>query len=143
MFYGRRIYETMAAYWPTAADDPNATPVVREYGEAWNATPRIVFSRTLAPDAVRWNSRLAQGSIEEELARLNPSVEGEVEVCGPTLAWSFIERDLIDEYRVVVHPVILGAGTPYLPPLERQLALRLVESHRFSSGAIYLGYART
>src|SRR5947207_9458638 len=61
--YGRRLYEVMAAYWPTAADDPNITPVEREFATIWNAKPKIVFSRSL--ERVDWNSRLVQGDVAE------------------------------------------------------------------------------
>ena len=59
---------------------------------------------------------------------------------GATLAASFIRRGLVDEYRMVVHPVVLGAGTPFFPPLETPIRLRLTESRTFESGVTYLGY---
>ena len=71
------------------------------------------------------------------------SFDGDLDVGGPTLASAFIERGLIDEYRLVVHPVILGAGTPFFPGLDRPTALRLLETRTFASGAMYLGYAAT
>lgn len=63
-----------------------------------------------------------------------------MEVGGPTLAAQFIERGLVDVYRLVVHPVILGAGTPYFPPLASPIKLRHTESRTFASGVMYLGY---
>ncbi len=136
--YGRRLYETMAAYWPHADADPRATPVMREFGRLWNATPRIVFSRTLSE--VRWNSRLASADVATELERIRAEHAGELEVGGPTLAAEFIRRNLVDEYRLVVHPVVLGGGTPYFPPLDRPLRLRPSETHAFSSGAVLRAY---
>jgi dihydrofolate reductase len=137
--YGRGLYETMSAHWPTAESDPSSTEVEREFARIWNRTPKIVFSSTLTE--VAWNSRLVRGDVGEELARLRTEFDGDMEVAGATLAASFIRRGLVDQYDVIVHPVILGAGTPYFPPLENRIPLRLIETHRFTSGVTYLGYA--
>ena len=139
--YGRRIYEVMAGYWPTGESDPASTEPMREFARIWNALPKIVFSRTLA--RVDWNSRLMSGDVEEALSRLRAEFSGDLDVSGPTLAAQFVERGLVDEYGLVVHPVILGSGTPFFPNLERPVGLRLVETHAFGSGAVYLRYAAT
>jgi dihydrofolate reductase len=136
--YGRRLYEVMAAYWPTAESDPEATPAMHDFARIWNPKPKVVFSTTLG--SVDWNSRLAQGDVGEELARLKAEFPGDLSVGGPTLAAQFIQRGLVDEYRLVVHPVVLGAGTPYLPPLPSPIDLELIETRTFASGAVYLGY---
>ena len=136
--YGRRLYELMNAYWPTAGSDPDATPAILDFARIWNDKPKIVFSRTL--DAVEGNSRLVRGDVGEELTKLRTEFDGDLEVGGPTLAAQFIERGLVDEYRLVVHPVILGAGTPFFPALSRPVGLELRETRTFESGAIYLGY---
>jgi dihydrofolate reductase len=136
--YGRRLYELMAAHWPTAGSDPASTPVEREFARIWNATPRIVFSTTLT--SVGPNTRLVRGDVGEVLARLRDEFDGDMDLGGPTLASQFIRRNLVDEYRLVVHPVILGSGLPYLPPLEEPLRLRLVETGTFGSGVTHLRY---
>jgi dihydrofolate reductase len=137
--YGRRMYEMMAAYWPTAANDPATPPVMRDFAASWNAQPKIVFSRTLA--SVAWNSRLAAGEPADELVRLKAEFDGDLEVSGPTLAAEFIRRGLVDEYGLVVHPVILGGGLPFFPGLERPAGLRLTATRTFGSGAVLLRYA--
>ena len=137
--YGRRLYELMAGHWPTAESDPSSTETQREFARIWNAMPKVVFSSTL--ESVEWNSRLARGDVGEELARLRTEFAGDLGVAGPTLASAFIRRGLVDEYRLVVHPVILGAGTPFWPKLDAPIALRLTETHRFESGVLYPGYA--
>ena len=137
--YGRRLYELMSAYWPTAADDPAATETVREFGRLWLSIPKIVFSSTLR--SVEWNSRLVTGDVGEVLARLRAELDGDFEVAGPTLASAFIRRGLVDGYQLVVHPVVLGAGTRYLPPLDAPFHLRLTEARTFKSGVAVLGYA--
>ncbi|MGH2357948.1 MAG: dihydrofolate reductase family protein [Candidatus Limnocylindria bacterium] len=137
--YGRRLYELMSAYWPTAETDPSATTAMVEFARIWNAMPKVVFSSTLA--SVDWNSRLVTGDVGDELASLRAEFDGDLAVGGPTLASAFIRRGLVDEYRLVVHPVILGAGTPFFPQLETSIRLQLTETRRFDSGVVYLGYA--
>jgi dihydrofolate reductase len=129
----------MAAYWPTAESDPSATEVMLDFARIWNPKPKLVFSSTLK--SVDWNSRLVSGDVGKELARLRSEFDGELHVGGPTLAAEFIRRGLVDEYGLVVHPVILGAGTPFFPRLDTPIRLRLTETRRFDSGVIYLGYA--
>jgi len=136
--YGRRLYELMSADWPTADADPAATEATLEFRRQWLRIPKIVFSSTLT--SVDWNSRLVTGDIGDELARLREEFDGNFEVAGPTLASAFIRRGFVDRYEVVVHPVILGGGTPYLPPLDAPIRLRLTDTRTFSSGVAYLGY---
>ncbi len=137
--YGRRLYDVMAAYWPHAESEPSVTPYMLDFARMWNETPKVVFSSTLA--SVDWNSRLVRGDVGDELARLRTEFDGDLAVGGPTLASEFIRRGLVDEYQLVVHPVILGAGTPFFPTLERPIRLRQTETRKFRSGVVYLGYA--
>jgi dihydrofolate reductase len=136
--YGRRMYELMAAYWPTAQADPQATDTERDFGRIWVATPKIVFSSTL--DSVDENSRLVRGDVGEELERVRSEFSGDLDVGGPTLAASFIRRGLVDEYCLLVHPVAIGAGTPYFPAVDEPLRLRLLEERTFDSGVTLLRY---
>ena len=130
--YGRRIYEVMAAYWPTGEDDPNSTDVMREFARIWNPMPKIVFSTSL--DHVDHNSRLVQGDVSAVLEDLRREFSGDLGVAGANLAGQFVRRGLVDEYRLVVHPVVLGAGTPFWPELDAPLRVRAVETHTFTSG---------
>jgi len=136
--YGRRLYELMAAYWPTAESDPAATPAMLEFAPLWRDTPKVVFSSTL--ESVAWNGRLVRGDPVDELARIAAEFPGEVSVGGPTLAAPFIERGLVDEYRLMVHPVLLGSGLPFFPRLERPLGLELIETRPFDGGVVLLAY---
>ena len=138
--YGRGLYELMADYWPTARSDPSATATEREFAQLWLDMPKIVFSSSL--ERVEWNSRLVRGDAGEELARLREEFDGDLDVGGATLAASFIRRGLVDEYRMVVHPVAIGSGTPFFPPLDSPVPLRLTETKVFHSGVTYLGYTR-
>ena len=137
--YGRRMYEVMTAYWPRGESDPDGTPATIEFARIWNPKPKIVFSRTLG--SVDWNSRLVEGDVGEVLETLRRDHPGDLSVSGPTLAAEFARRDLIDEYRLVVHPVILGAGTPYFAEVDRRIELELVDERSFDSGVRLLAYS--
>ena len=136
--YGTRMYELMAAYWPTAEADPTATPAMREFARIWRDTPKLVISRTLR--AVDWNSRLLKDDGLEEIERLKARPGFDMDVGGPTTASALIEHDLVDEFRLYVHPVILGAGTRFFPALEERIELRPLESRTFTSGVALLRY---
>lgn len=136
--YGRRMWEVMSAYWPTAEADPSATDVMREYARLWNATPTIVFSTSL--ERVDHDARLVRGDVGAVLTELRREFDGDLEVSGPNLAGQFVTRGLVDEYRLIIHPVVLGAGTPFWPRLDAPLRLRLIDSHDFASGAILRSY---
>ena len=137
--YGRRLFEVMNDYWPTAESDPAATGPMLEFGRIWNAKPKVVVSRSMQAAPPSW--RLMSGEPETILEELRGDFSGDIEIGGPTLASGFIRRGLVDEYGLVVHPVILGGGTPFFPDLERPAGLRLLETRTFSSGAVYLGFA--
>jgi dihydrofolate reductase len=136
--YGRRMYELMVDYWPTAESDPTAAPVMVEFARIWKDKPKIVFSRTL--ERVGWNGRLVRDGAADEVARLKAQPGFDMDVGGPTTAATFARAGLIDEYRVFVHPVILGSGTPYFTPMENRVGLRLLETRNFGSGVVYLRY---
>ncbi|CAN5570546.1 dihydrofolate reductase family protein [soil metagenome] len=138
--YGRRLYELMAAYWPTSETDPSASEPEREFGRIWRRTPRYVFSNTL--DRVEHNSRLVSGDVAAVLTDVRREVQGDIEVAGPTLAGQFVGRGLVDAYQLLVHPVVLGGGTPFWPQGEEQQNLRLVETRHFASGVMLLSYER-
>ena len=138
VLYGRRMYELMSAHWPTADEDPAAPAYIAEFARIWRDKPKVVFSRTLSE--VGWNARLVRDRVAEEVAALKEQPGGELAVSGPTLAASVI--DLVDEFRLLVHPVVLGAGLPYLPPLEKRIPLRLEESRTLRSGVVFLRYSR-
>jgi len=114
--YGRRMYEIMR-YWDAA--DPAWDAQERAFAAAWRRQPKWVVSRTLT--TVGPNASLVDGDLAEALAAIKADHDGEIEVAGPTLARSVSDLGLIDEYRVYLHPVLLGHGTPLFagppPPL--------------------------
>lgn len=135
---GRRLYETML-YWETAGHDRSLDDAELEWVALWNPLPKVVFSRTLS--AVQGNARLAAGGLVDEIARLRAEPgEGEIAIGGATLAAEAAALDLIDEYRAMVHPVLVGGGIPFFPRRERRVDLDLIETRTFSSRFVYLRY---
>jgi dihydrofolate reductase len=134
LIMGRKTYELMAGYWPTATGND---PVVKEQ---MNRTPKLVFSRTLT--TVAWeNSRLASGPIVEEVARLrNGPGEGQLCVGGSSLAASFLELGLIDELRIIVTPMLLGGGLTLLDGIKKRHPLKLLSTKTFRAGNVVLIY---
>ena len=130
--YGRRIWEVMATHWPAAEADPSSTDVEREFARIWNRMLKVVFSTSL--EHVDHNARLVHGDVGKVLEDVRREFDGDLGVAGPNLAGQFVRRGLVDEYRLVVHPVALGAGTPFWPEVEAPLRLRPAERHTFSSG---------
>jgi len=136
--YGRGLWETMSSHWPTAESDPSSTEPMKEFARIWVRTPKIVFSSTL--QSVEGNARLVRGDVGDELAKVRQEFAGDLEVAGATLASAFVRAGLVDEYGLVVHPVVIGEGKPFFPKLDRPLRLRQVDSKRFESGVLYLSY---
>ncbi len=137
LVYGRRLYETMS-YWSTAESDPEATEVMLEFARIWNSKPKVVFSTTLDEAPAGW--RLVRGDVVGELTRLKAEVDGQIEIGGPTLASDVIRASLVDEFRVIVHPVLVGAGTRFFPELDAPLTLRQTGTTEFASGVVCLSY---
>jgi len=137
---GRRLYETML-YWETADRDLALGVDQREFAEIWQRLPKVVFSTTL--ESVEGNARLARGSVPDEVRRLKEQVDGDLEVGGAALAADCVELDLVDEYLLFVHPVIVGGGKPFFPPTQARLELELVETRSFASQVVYLRYRRS
>jgi dihydrofolate reductase len=129
--YGRRLYEVMRYF---DVDDPDWTPEVREFGDAWRRQPKWVVSRTLTE--VGPNATLIRGDVEAAVGSQKAELDGEIEVGGPELAHSL--AGLIDQYRIYLHPVVLGQGKPFFfaarPPL------RLAATERIGEQAILLTY---
>lgn len=136
--YGRRMYELMSSYWPTADADPSALAFEIEYARIWKDMPKFVFSRTL--EKVEWNSRLVRGDLHQEVLKLKAQPGRDMGVGGAGLAAAFMQLGLIDEYHLIIQPSILGSGTPFFPGSDRAINLRLVGTRTFRSGVVFLRY---
>jgi dihydrofolate reductase len=140
ILYGRGLYETMTPYWPNVPSDPTSVGVELEFAQLWLERPKIVFSSTL--ESVDWNSRLVRGDVAEALPKLREEFPGDISVAGPTLAAGLIAKGLVDEFKLMIHPVILGGGKRYWPEHDRPLDLELVEERRIGSRFLLLDYRR-
>ena len=133
MVYGRRMYEVMR-YWDE--DSPDWDADEREYAAAWRSKPKWVVSRSLK--SVGPKATLVADDIESVIRGMKAELAGEIEVAGPELAQSLTDLGLVDEYRLYIHPVVLGRGKPFFaaprPPL------RLVASERIGADVIRLTY---
>ena len=131
--YGRRLYEIMR-YWDE--DQPEWDAAERDFAAAWRSVPKWVASRSLNP--VGPNATLIEGDLETAIRELKENLTGEIDVGGPDLARSLTELGLIDEYRIYLHPVVVGGGTPYFAAPRQPL--RLVASDPLGEDVIRLRY---
>jgi dihydrofolate reductase len=128
----------MSSHWPTADQQPGATPAQIEFAGRWRNMPKVVFSST--PTTVDWNTRLVTGDAVGEITRLKADDGGPMDIAGATLAAAAMRAGLIDEYAVVTHPVLVGGGTPFFTALDTWVSLRLVETRTFPGGVVLTRY---
>ncbi len=135
---GRRLYETMQV-WET---DPSLSEdeLGAEFADVWRALPKVVFSTSL--DSVEGNARLAEGTLAEEVAAALDSADGDVSIGGATLAAAAVELGLVHELRMFRHPIAIGGGTPYLPPIVENIQLELIEARTVGSSVVFERYRR-
>jgi dihydrofolate reductase len=136
LLFGRVTYELMAGYWPTEAakhDDPIVAGLM-------NSLPKIVFSKTL--QKAEWeNTRLVKDNFIEAVSELKKEAGKDIAIFGSSdLAVTFIEHGLIDEFRIMINPVVLGEGKPLFRGLQNRLDLKLIRTRMFKSGNILLYY---
>ena len=135
---GRRLYETMLP-WET-------DPSLREdelgaaFADMWCAVPKVVFSRTL--ESVQGNARLAEAPLAAEVPAALEATDEDVAIGGAGLAAEAIELGLVDELRIFRNPVVVGGGTPFLPPVTDHLPLDLIETRTFASRVVLERYGR-
>jgi len=134
ILFGRRTYEHMANYWPSAPRD--------EIADAMNSLPKVVFSSTLENAA--WNNtRLIRGNISEEVTKLKSMPGKDMVILGGAMLASYLlEEGLIDEYRVVLAPLLLGKGNPLFKNLRQTIQLKLQKTRLLRSGVIVVYYQK-
>jgi dihydrofolate reductase len=136
---GRRLYETMLVWEtdPSLRRDEDSSA----FADTWCALPKVVFSRTL--DSVQGNARLARGPVPEEVAAALAATDKDVSIGGAGVAAAAVEAGLVDELRIFRYPIVVGGGTPFLPPVTHQIALDLVETRTFGGRVIFERYRRS
>ncbi|MBX3084545.1 MAG: dihydrofolate reductase [Anaerolineae bacterium] len=143
VIWGRRTYEGMASYWLTVPGNPNAMPAEREHFQFLQDSTKVVVSRTL--DHIDWhgatNTILIKDNIAEQINKLKQQPGKDIWFLGSTmLAQTFMQLDLIDEYRFNINPTVLGKGKPFFANVTRNFPLKLIESKTFKSGVVALRY---
>lgn len=137
---GRRTHELMAAFWPTADQDPASSEPMKEYAGIWRDMPKIVYSRTL--ERAEWHTTVLREVVPAEVRRLQAEPGGDLTLGGADLIATFLRHDLIDEWRIYVHPVILGRGRQLFPASGDRRPLRLVGTRTFGNGVVLLCHER-
>src|SRR3954466_15894620 len=135
---GRGLSETMLV-WDTEASLRDTEPGAA-FADVWCAIPKVGFSRTL--DSVQGNARLAEASLPEEVAGALDATDKGVSIGGAGLAAAAIELGLVDELRMFRNPVVVGGGTPFLPPVTEDVPLDLIETRTFGSRVLFERYGR-
>jgi dihydrofolate reductase len=136
---GRVTYELMESVWPTADQNPDYPPVMREFAGIWRAMPKIVFSRTMQQAGP--NATIRSEVDADEIRALKQQPGGDMTLGGVDLVETFRRLDLVDEYRLYVVPALVGRGRRLFEQTDAPTDLELVENRRFGNGVVLLRYA--
>ena len=147
IIFGRITYQLMESYWPTVVKNPTGNKPMDEFAVIIQNIPKVVFSHTLNstdPIVMGWkNVKLTKGGVKEEVLELNQSGYGggkDILVGSPGLIVTLMKLNLIDEYQLCVHPVIVGKGLPLFKSINDTVILKLLKTKTFVSGSIALYY---
>jgi dihydrofolate reductase len=140
LLFGRVTYQLMADYWPAAATNPSTSKSDLEIAEKMNNLPKIVFSKTL--QEVKWNnSSLVKENIVEEISKMKQQSGKDMVIFGSgSIVSTFMQFGLIDEYRIILNPVVLGNGKPLFKGINEKQNLKLLKTEVLGSGVVILYY---
>ncbi len=139
--YGRRTFELMEGYWPTAADQPNASKHDIEHSKWYSKVHKVVMSKTLNADGLA-NTTIISNNLTERIQAIKQQPGSDILLFGsPTATHALIQLNLIDGYWLFVNPIILGQGIPLFKNIKEQVKLNLLGTHQFSNGVTELDYA--
>jgi dihydrofolate reductase len=141
MLFGRVTYEMMESYWPAVARDETAPPAERDWAQKLNRKLKYVVSRSRS-DFPWENSVHLSGDLREAIVALKAETAGELLLGSPALATEIEKLGLIDEYQLVIHPVVAGHGPALLPGLDGSRQLELLTTRRFAAGQMAMHYRR-
>lgn len=143
IIFGRIAYELFESFWPAAMTDPSTTPDNLDIANQMNDMHKIVFSKTM--EKVEWkNSKLIQQLVPEEITKMKQQEGKDMVIFGGAgIAQSFMRHELIDEYRIMVNPIILGKGKPLFEDMTHRMNLKLMKTRTFNSGVVMLVYEPT
>jgi dihydrofolate reductase len=135
---GRVTWQLMADYWPTADEDPDAPQVIKEFAAIWRDMPKVVYSRTL--DTAGWGTEIVRDVVPADIEAMKAEPGGDLVIGGGEVVNEYRRHGLVDQYRLLVVPVVLGDGKPLFHPVDEAERLRLVESKTFGNGVVLLRY---
>ena len=139
VLFGRVTYQLFEDYWPHASDDPQATKSMIAFANKINAMPKIVFSRTL--QNVHWNNaKLFKGNMVEEVQKMKQENGKSLSIGGISAIQTFMKLKMVDEFWLLVHPVIAGKGRHLFDGVNERRDLKLVDTKAFHSGVVALHY---
>lgn len=139
LLYGRTTYQLMESYWPSVVKNPTGNKAMDEFGVLIDDISKIVFSRTL--ETVQWrNTELKNGIIKEEILSLKQLPGKNIVAGSPSLIVALTQLNLIDEYQLVVHPIVSGSGLPLFKNIRNSVNLKLLKTKTFTCGAVAVYY---
>ncbi|ESU27134.1 dihydrofolate reductase [Flavobacterium limnosediminis JC2902] len=139
LIYGRITYQLMESYWPSVVKNPTGIKSFDEFAILIDNIPKIVYSHTLKN--VDWKNTILKGEIiKEEISALKQQAGKDIFVGSPSLIVALSQLDLIDEYQLCVHPIVLGSGLRLFKNIEHRIDLKLLNTKTFDSGAVTLYY---
>jgi dihydrofolate reductase len=143
LVYGRKTYQLMVPYWPDAAKDPSSTKTDKEFAQTFVSRKKVVFSRSL-DSADDGNTRIVRTNLRDEILKLKQEPGKPILVGGVDIPSQLTELGLVDEYRIVVAPIVVGKGRRLFEDvsLPEKLQLKLVESKVLKSGCVALRYLK-
>jgi dihydrofolate reductase len=137
---GRKTFDMMEGYWPSAGKQPNASKHDINHSNWYNRVPKVIISKTLKGKNIP-NTKIISENLPEQIMTLKKQSGDDIIIFGsPSTAHSLMENNLIDEYGLFINPIILGIGIPYFKKFQKELKLDIVESKLFSSGVVALRY---
>ncbi len=142
LVWGRKTYQIMVPYWPDVEKDPTSVPAEIEFARVINSKQKVVFSRTL--ETVESNARIVRGNLSDEIMKLKQQPGKDLLLGGVDVASQMIKLGLVDEYRIVIAPVVVGEGRRLMQgvDLAQNLPLKLADSKVFKSGHVALRYEK-
>ena len=142
LIYGRITYQLMESYWPIVVRNPTGNKETDEFAIAIDNIPKIVYSRTLKD--VTWNNSILKKEIvKEDILEFKKQEGKQIGVGSPGLIIALTQLDLIDEYQLCIHPVILGSGLQLFKNIKDRIDLKLMKTRTFGSGAVLFYYERS
>ena len=142
ILFGRKTYEMMASSWPHARENPASTKSEIEFADKYNSIEKVVFSRTL--NKVDWNNTtLNKGNLITEVEKMKKQDGKSISAGSLSIASALTEKNLIDEYWILVHPVVLGRGKKLFENLSNKVVLKLIETKTLGSGAVVMHYQKS